>query len=62
MLSLFLAAPALNVGAYAAPRTSRAAVNMATLSDFSASTLGGEAVDMSKYKGKPVLIVNVASL
>jgi hypothetical protein len=49
------AAPA---GAVAAPR---AAVNMGFY-DHSAVAIDGSKVDMSSYKGKPVLILNVASL
>jgi len=36
--------------------------NMATFYDFSANTLDGKSTAMSDYKGKPVLILNVASL
>jgi len=62
MLSLFVSGVAFNVGA-SAPRTAvRGGAQMTALSDFSVSTLDGGAVDMSKYKGKPVLVVNVASL
>jgi hypothetical protein len=65
MLSLFVSGvTAFNVGANA-PSTALlrgGAAKMAVLSDFSATTLDGDAVDMSKYKGKPVLICNVASL
>jgi len=35
---------------------------MADLYDFSAKTLDGKDVKFSDYKGKPVLILNVASL
>ena len=35
---------------------------MATLYDFSATTIDGKEASMADYKGKPVLIVNVASL
>jgi len=37
-------------------------VNMAGFYDFSATTIDGKAAPMSAYKGKPVLILNVASL
>jgi len=33
-----------------------------TIYDFSAKTLAGEVVSLSKYKGKVVLIENTASL
>jgi len=46
-------------GAVAAPRV--AAVNMGFF-DHSAVAIDGSKVDMSSYKGKPVLILNVASL
>ena len=36
--------------------------SMATFYDFSATSIAGEAAPMSAYKGKPVLILNVASL
>ena len=37
-------------------------VNMATFYDFSANTIDGKPTSMSDFKGKPVLILNVASL
>ena len=41
----------------------RASLRMAsTLADFSATTIDGKKVDFSSYKGKPVLILNIASL
>jgi hypothetical protein len=36
--------------------------SMATFYDFSATKIDGTADDFSSYKGKPVLILNVASL
>ena len=48
------------------PRATTAArmstVSMASFYDFSATTIDGSAAPMSAYKGKPTLIVNVASL
>jgi cytochrome oxidase Cu insertion factor (SCO1/SenC/PrrC family) len=41
---------------------SRAAVSMANFHDFSATALDGSKVDMSSFKGKPILILNIASL
>ena len=35
---------------------------MASLYDFEATSLDGKKMPMSAYKGKPVLILNVASL
>lgn len=40
----------------------RAQPTMSTLSDFSLDTLSGDAVSLSKYAGKPTVVVNVASL
>ena len=37
-------------------------VNMAGFYDFSAAKIDGSAAPMSAYKGKPTLILNVASL
>jgi len=37
-------------------------VMMASLYDFEATSLAGDSVSMSAYKGKPTLILNVASL
>ena len=37
-------------------------VNMAGFYDFSATKIDGSAAPMSAYKGKPTLILNVASL
>jgi cytochrome oxidase Cu insertion factor (SCO1/SenC/PrrC family) len=37
-------------------------VNMATFYDFSANTIDGKETSMADFKGKPVLILNVASL
>jgi glutathione peroxidase len=49
-------------GAPPAAHGSRAAVQMASFYDFSATTIDGKKVDFSSYKGKPVLILNIASL
>ena len=40
----------------------RAAAPQMNFYDFSATTIDGKAAKMSDYKGKPVLILNVASL
>jgi hypothetical protein len=44
----------------------RAVLRMSSASmsffDFSAKTIGGKTKSMADYKGKPVLILNVASL
>jgi hypothetical protein len=42
--------------------SSRSAVQMASLYDFSETKLGGGEVSMADFKGKPTVIVNVASL
>ena len=39
-----------------------AAAEMSAFYDFSANTIEGATTSMSDYKGKPVLILNVASL
>ena len=52
-------APA-RVAARGASRT--AGVDMATFYDFSANTIDGKETSMGDFKGKPVLILNVASL
>ena len=39
-----------------------AAAEMSAFYDFSANTIEGTTTSMSDYKGKPVLILNVASL
>ena len=70
MLQLVLAtatgAAALNVGgtrfASRATALRGGATTMTSLYDFSSSTLAGKEVSFDQYKGKPVLIVNVASL
>jgi hypothetical protein len=61
---LLTGAAAFNVGGRAAFNSALrgGSASMATLSDFKAQTLDGADVSMDKYKGKPVLIVNVASL
>ena len=55
-------AAGLQVGA--AARAVRTRVSMPSMSffDFSAKTLDGKTLKMSDLKGKPVLILNVASL
>jgi len=40
---------------------SRAAVSM-SFHDFKATALDGSEVDMSSFKGKPILVLNIASL
>jgi len=40
----------------------RAAVSMSTMADFKGTKLDGAAVDLSSFKGKPTLVLNVASL
>jgi hypothetical protein len=47
-------------GAHTVRRASSA--SMSAFYDFTASTIDGKETSMSAYKGKPVLIVNVASL
>ena len=55
-------AAAFNVGGAPASRgLARAAVSM-NFHDFSATALDGSEVDMSAYKGKPILVLNIASL
>ena len=39
-----------------------ASPQMASLYDFSSTKIDGSALSMSDFKGKPVLILNVASL
>ena len=52
-----------SVGAGAMRTVSRSSdVQMASLYDFEAVTIDGKKAPMSAYKGKPVLILNVASL
>lgn len=41
---------------------SRSTPRMAVLGDFSSTTIGGEEISLSSFKGKPVLVLNVASL
>jgi len=43
-------------------RASASAVQMASFYDFSASTLDGKEASMKDFEGKPVLILNVATL
>ena len=45
-----------------ATATLRGGATMSSLYDFSSPTLSGEDVSMEDFKGKPVLICNVASL
>jgi hypothetical protein len=64
MLTLaFTATSGFNMGMRPAVSASRmSAPSMADFYDFSAKTLDGKDQSMSDYKGKPVLILNVASL
>ena len=71
MLRVVLAGSALSVasGFSVAPASVRmnaparmSTVNMAGFYDFSATKIDGSAAPMSAYKGKPTLILNVASL
>ena len=56
-------AAGLQVGMGARTTAVRAASpSMASLYDFSGTTLDGKSASMSDFKGKPVLILNVASL
>lgn len=55
-------AAAFSVGGAPARGVARAAVSMASLHDFAATALDGTEVAMSGFQGKPVLILNVASL
>lgn len=57
------------MGFSVAPTTARATsaarmstATMASFYDFSATKIDGSAAPMSAYKGKPTLILNVASL
>ena len=40
----------------------RAAVSMTSISDFKATKIDGTEIDLSSFKGKPTLVMNVASL
>jgi cytochrome oxidase Cu insertion factor (SCO1/SenC/PrrC family) len=40
----------------------RAAVSMTSISDFKATKIDGAEIDLSSFKGKPTLVMNVASL
>jgi len=63
MLSLVSATAALNVGARAMLSSARmSSVAMASFHDFSATTLDGKETSFADYKGKPTLVLNVASL
>jgi cytochrome oxidase Cu insertion factor (SCO1/SenC/PrrC family) len=53
---------AFTVSPFSARSSPRAHVSMETLADFSANTIDGKEVDLSTFKGKPTLILNVASL
>jgi hypothetical protein len=56
-------AGAYTLGAAASRTMVRATMPaMASLYDFEATSLDGKKMPMSAYKGKPVLILNVASL
>jgi len=55
-------ASAFAMGGSARVVSSRASVQMASFHDFKATALGGEEVDMASFKGKPILVLNVASL
>jgi len=60
---LVASASAFSVGGVRSDAVARASTpNMASLYDFSATTLDGKEKKMSDYKGKPALILNVASL
>jgi len=62
MLTLIsVGAAAFSVGGVASTRTSRAAVSMG-FHDFKATGLDGAEVDMASFKGKPIVVLNVASL
>ena len=63
IVALSSQAAGFSVGLGAARTVSRASdVQMASLYDFEAVTIDGKKAPMSDYKGKPVLILNVASL
>lgn len=63
MLALVSAGLSLNVASRVAPRVARmSSPAMSAFYDFSATTLDGKATSMKEYEGKPVLILNVASL
>jgi len=49
-------------GVGATRASSRAAVSMANFHDFSATGIDGKEVKMSDLKGKPIVVLNVASL
>jgi cytochrome oxidase Cu insertion factor (SCO1/SenC/PrrC family) len=49
-------------GSRVGPAGRMAAAQMSTLSDFSLTAIDGKPIDMASFKGKPVLILNVASL
>jgi cytochrome oxidase Cu insertion factor (SCO1/SenC/PrrC family) len=55
-------AQAYTIGSAAVSTARAARPMMAALQDFSLTAIDGSAVDMSSFKGKPVLILNVASL
>ena len=56
-------AAAFSVGAGASAMTgSRSAVQMASCHDFEATAIDGKKVEMKSFKGKPILVLNVASL
>jgi cytochrome oxidase Cu insertion factor (SCO1/SenC/PrrC family) len=59
--SVFGFAVGAGVSASAA-RHSTKSLKMAALADFELTSITGDKVDMASLKGKPVLILNVASL
>jgi len=67
MLKLLVGTTAVSVSAFGvggirtARGTSRAAVDM-NFHEFKATTIDGKEVSMGDYKGKPILVLNVASL
>jgi len=63
MLALFTSQTGLLVGARtASPIMRRGAMFMSTLHDFKSPAIDGKETALSSFKGKPVLILNVASL
>jgi len=55
-------ASAFGVGGFARNVPTRAAAPVMDFYSFSGNTIDGKATSMADYKGKPVLILNVASL
>jgi hypothetical protein len=62
MLSLLSSVNGFTASPYSARGVVRSHVSMSTISDFSATKIDGTDVDLSAFKGKPTLILNVASL